>query len=250
MTATRKKNLSAEDIQIMEEYHSSAKSKTLFELANTVNKKVKFTVRQNELIKALNKNVINLVHGPAGSGKTFCAVIASLISCLHEGKKLVLIRPIFESATNKLGFLPGDLEEKLYPHKKVFEEILLEVLRKDEYASLVQDRKIIYEVLNFSRGITLKNAVIICDEAQNMTLEELMLITTRISKSSKIIFTGDFYQSDIKSALGSLNIFESLYKDLKGVNIFRFDHTDNHRHPIIQELTKIWEAYKNKQNIK
>lgn len=233
------------DLEDLNDYLSSAKQKSNFEIAKTIDKKIRWTEKQLELIKCLDRSIINLVHGPAGTGKSFVTIAHSLKKCLLENKRLVLLRPIFESAVNKLGFLKGDLEEKLFPHKRNFEDILLNLLSKSEYEELLQENKIIYEVLNFSRGITLKNSIIVCDESQNMTLEELVLITTRLSPSSKIIFTGDFYQSDLKAALGSLGKFEELFGDMEEVNIFKFDHTDNHRHPIIQEITKRWEAYKN-----
>ena len=93
---------------------------------------------------------------------------------------------------------------------------------------------------------TLRNSFIICDEAQNMTVEEMILATTRLGKGSKIVFTGDFYQSDLRKAKGSIMEFADMIKEIKGVDKFTFNNSDVVRNPILIEVTKVWEEYKNK----
>jgi phosphate starvation-inducible PhoH-like protein len=226
------------------DYLASAKEKNMYELSLEVNKKFKPNEKQKELIQLFNNKTIVIVSGTAGTGKTFCALGWGLIEALKEKKRLILMRPIFESATNKLGYLPGDKNEKMAPHQSAFEYILEDLLNKRDVEGLIKEEKIKFEIPNFLRGSTLKNSIIICDEAQNMSVEEMILVTTRIGKSSKIIFTGDFYQSDISKNKGSILEFSKMIAGVNGVGLFNFTPADNMRHPILVEITTIWENYK------
>lgn len=240
------KKLGKEDQWELNDYLSMSDKKDNMELLNILDKNFKPSKKQQEFIKVINSSQVIITHGSAGTGKTFSALYAALQEVIKSyNKKLILIRPVFESASQPLGSLPGELEDKIAPHIKPFIHTLEELLGSHKIVrQLISSSKIHFEVLNFLRGITLNNSVIICDEAQNMTVEEMMLALTRIGKNSKIIFTGDFYQTDLRKAKGSITKFGDLIKDIKGVSKFTFTSADVMRNPILIEVTKKWEEYK------
>lgn len=243
-----KKKLSKEEYEELTEYLSAKGEKDYIELLQILDKNFKPTKKQQEFIQAINNSTVTISHGSAGTGKTMTALYAALQEVFKVyNKKIILIRPIFESASKELGSLPGDLDEKIAPHMKPFMYTLSELLGDTKtVGQLISNNKINFEVLNYLRGITLNNAVIICDEAQNMTLEEMMLALTRLGKNSKIIFTGDFYQTDLRKAKGSIMKFADMIKEVNGVSKFTFTSADVMRNPLLIEVTKIWEEYKNK----
>jgi len=233
-----------EDHEEVENYLSSKAKSSNRDIINKLENGFRPNAKQIEFINTINNSTVIICSGAAGTGKSITAIYKGLSDSLRDNKKLILLRPIFESATQKLGALPGTIEEKLEPHIRSFMYILDELVGMNEAVELVKSNRIIFEVLNYLRGATLNNAVIICDEAQNMSLDEMILAVTRIGKNSKIIFTGDFYQSDLRGVKGSITEFAELIKNINGVNKFTFNNNDVVRNPILVEITKIWAEYK------
>lgn len=246
MGSRTNKKLSKEEKEDMEDYKSSKDKTAVIDLKNILEKRFKPNKKQQEFLAAMDSSTITVCHGPAGSSKTFSAVAKGLQEVLNSNKRLVLIRPIFESASNKLMALPGSVEEKIAPHYRAFNYTLSELIGDENSEALIEKGKIRFEVLNYLRGATLKNSFILCDEAQNMTVEEMILATTRLGKGSKIVFTGDFFQSDLRKAKGSIMEFADMIKEIDGVSKFTFTNADVVRSKILIEVTKVWEDYKNK----
>ncbi len=243
------KKMTGEDKEDLIEYESLAQKSSKTDIINRIEKTFKPNQKQIDFIKTIDKSTITICHGSAGTGKSITALYKGISDALNGNKRLVLIRPIFESASQSLGFLPGELEDKIAPHFKAFQYVLDELIGQSNANDLIKSGKIRFELLNYLRGATLNNSIIICDEAQNMTVDEMILATTRLGRSSKIIFTGDFYQSDLRKAKGSIMEFADMIKEIDGVNKFTFTNKDVVRNPILVEVTKAWEEYKQKKNI-
>ena len=189
----------------------------------------------------MGKNDINFGIGPAGTGKTFLAV-ASAVEALQkdEVRRIILVRPAVE-AGEKLGFLPGDLTEKIDPYLRPLYDALYEMLGFETVNKLIERHTIEIAPLAFMRGRTLSDAYIILDEAQNTTIEQMKMFLTRIGFGSTAVITGDASQVDlprnIKSGLKhALDILE----DIHGISISHFSSVDVVRHPMV---AKIIDAY-------
>jgi len=216
---------------------------------DTLNKKFKPNAKQIEFINTIKSSTITICSGASGSGKTISALYAGLEEALNGSKKLMVVRPVVEATQQGLGFLPGDLQDKLDPYFRATMYTLEELLGSNTAEKLVASKRIELEVLNFVRGATLTNRIIVVDEAQNFTLDDMMLAITRLGRGSKIIFTGDFFQSDLKKAKGSIMELAKLISVVKGVSQFSFSHEDVVRNPILVEITKIWEEYKSNNKL-
>jgi len=246
MTKNRSsKRLTKKEQEEVENYQSSRKKSQQIDLNNKIEKRFKPNKKQIEYLKAIDESTITICHGSSGTGKTLSTIYKGLQEVFNKNKRLILIRPVFESASNKLMALPGTIEEKIAPHYNAFNYTLGDLIGDEDADSLKEKGKIRFEVLNYLRGATLKNSFIVCDEAQNMTVEEMILATTRLGKGSKIVFTGDFYQSDLRKARGSIMDFADIIKHIDGVSKFTFTNADVVRNPILVEVTKAWEQYKN-----
>ena len=200
-------------------------------------------INQKKYLKFINKNDIVFGVGPAGTGKTYLAV-ASALKCLQEKsvEKVILTRPAVE-AGEALGFLPGDLQEKLLPYLRPLYDAMNDMLGAEETQKLMERQVIEIAPLAYMRGRTLTNAYVILDEAQNTTMEQMMMFLTRLGENSKMIITGDLTQIDLpkqkKSGLkGALEILG----DIEGIKLFHFDAGDVVRHRLV---TKIVTAYEN-----
>ncbi|MCK5762446.1 MAG: PhoH family protein [Candidatus Izimaplasma sp.] len=204
------------------------------------------TINQANYIKAINGNDLVFSIGPAGTGKTYVAVINALAK-LREGdiKKIILTRPAVEAGEN-LGFLPGDLKEKVDPYLRPLYDALYEVLGKKQIEDLIEKGIIEIAPLAYMRGRTLENAYVILDEAQNTTINQMKMFLTRMGVNAKFIVTGDITQIDLprKSDSGLLHTLK-IMKDIQGISTIKFDKTDIVRHPLVK---KIVEAYENKEN--
>ena len=194
---------------------------------------------QKEAIKTFSDpdNVITILNGPAGSGKTFMAVSWGLEQ-LRKGnfEKLIFSRPVVE-AGESLGFLPGSFADKLSPFMIPIFDTLGDHLSVDEIKKLVEANKIITLPLAYMRGCTFKNAFVLLDEAQNATGKQLHLFLTRVGKNAKVIITGDNSQSDINGNNGLKDAMFRL-KDIPGLAIVELTSNSIVRHPIIAEIDK------------
>ena len=199
--------------------------------------------KQSEYIKALKENDVIMALGPAGTGKSFLAVSVA-ITLLIEKKidRVILSRPAVE-AGEKLGFLPGDMKEKVDPYLRPLYDALYELFGADKIDKKIETGEIEIAPLAFMRGRTLKNCFAILDEAQNATETQIKMFLTRIGENSKLVVNGDPSQVDlINKTQSGLIKSKNILKDLKEIKIIEFDHNDVVRHPLV---SKIIRAYQN-----
>jgi len=200
--------------------------------------------KQSEYIKALKENDIVMTLGPAGTGKSFLAVSVA-ITLLIEKKidRVILSRPAVE-AGEKLGFLPGDMKEKVDPYLRPLYDALYELFGADKIDKKIETGEIEIAPLAFMRGRTLKNCFAILDEAQNATETQIKMFLTRIGENSKLVVNGDPSQVDlINKRESGLIKSKKILQDLEEVKIVEFNHNDVVRHPLV---SKIIQAYQNK----
>ena len=227
--------------------HSSVQS--LEEVIKTPKKSViPRTKKQKEYVKALKSSQIIMSLGPAGTGKTYLAVAAALSMLLDKKvERIILSRPAVE-AGERLGFLPGDMKEKIDPYLRPLYDSLYDLLDYEKIQRKIEAGEIEIAPLAFMRGRTLKNSFAILDEAQNASQMQIKMFLTRIGENSKIVVNGDPSQIDLpnKNQSGLIES-QNILKDIKEISIVNFDHRDVVRHPLV---TKIVQAYQKNTNDK
>lgn len=200
------------------------------------------TVNQLQLVSDYKSNDLIIAEGPAGTGKTYTS-IALAVKALKERevKKIILTRPAVE-AGERLGFLPGDMKEKLDPYLQPLYDALHDMLPYKKLETWLEDGTIQIAPLAFMRGRTLENAFVILDEAQNATVSQLKMFLTRMGVSSKFIMTGDSTQIDLprKSESGLLQAMRIL-SGIEGVSVIKFDERDIVRHKLVKRIVKAYE---------
>ena len=209
------------------------------------------TVGQKKYADSIKNNTIVLGIGPAGTGKTYLAVAMAVKSFRnHEIKKIILTRPAVE-AGEKLGFLPGDLQDKVDPYLRPLYDALFDMFGADNFQKYMEKGIIEVAPLAYMRGRTLDDAFIILDEAQNTTSEQIKMFLTRLGENSKMVITGDITQIDLPDSKKS-GLIEAM-KVLKGIddiNIHRFTEKDVVRHKLVQDIIKAYEKYNNNEGRK
>jgi phosphate starvation-inducible PhoH-like protein len=205
------------------------------------------TLNQKHYIKAINSNDLVFGIGPAGTGKTYVAVINGIAKLKSgEVKKIILTRPAVE-AGESLGFLPGDLKEKVDPYLRPLYDALYEILGNKQTEDMIEKGIIEIAPLAYMRGRTLESAYVILDEAQNTTLNQMKLFLTRLGFDSKMVVTGDITQIDLpKKENSGLIQASNLLKNLKGISIIHFEKVDVIRHPLVQKVLSRYEDHENK----
>ncbi len=204
------------------------------------------TFNQKYYIKAIESYDLTFGVGPAGTGKTYLAVAAAVRE-LKQGKvkKLILTRPVVE-AGESLGFLPGDLKEKVDPYLVPLYDALYEMLGMQTTTQLLEKGVIEIAPLAYMRGRTLENACVILDEAQNTTKAQMKMFLTRLGFSSKMIITGDPSQTDLKNNRESgLNEVLSILANMEDIKIITFDKLDVVRHPLVQHILERYDQNEN-----
>jgi phosphate starvation-inducible PhoH-like protein len=202
------------------------------------------TINQKRYLQFIGKNDIVFGIGPAGTGKTYLAMAAAL-QALQEKKvqKLIITRPAVE-AGEALGFLPGDLKEKLLPYLRPIYDALNEMVGPEETERMSEKGLIEIAPLAYMRGRTLSNAYVILDEAQNTSPEQMMMFLTRLGDSSRMIITGDITQVDLPRAQQSgLKQAVEILANIQGIKLFYFDHTDVVRHPLVSRIIHAYENH-------
>ena len=198
--------------------------------------------KQSDYIKALKENDIVMSLGPAGTGKSFLAVSVA-VTLLIEKKidRVILSRPAVE-AGEKLGFLPGDMKEKVDPYLRPLYDALYELFGADKIDKKIESGEIEIAPLAFMRGRTLKNCFAILDEAQNATETQIKMFLTRIGENSKLVVNGDPSQVDlINKSQSGLTKSKEILKNLKEIKIIEFDHTDVVRHPLVSKIIRAYQ---------
>ena len=204
--------------------------------------------KQKEYVRSLKTNQIVISLGPAGTGKTYLAVAVALSMLLEKKvERIILSRPAVE-AGEKLGFLPGDIKDKIDPYLRPLYDSLYDLLDYDKIQRKIESGAIEIAPLAFMRGRTLKNSFAILDEAQNATEIQIKMFLTRIGENSKLVVNGDPSQIDLsnKNQSGLIKL-QTILKNIKGISVINFDHQDVMRHPLV---TKIVEAYQKHTNDK
>ena len=199
---------------------------------------------QKKYLELIEQNDIVLGVGPAGTGKTYLAM-AQAVSYLMAKKvsRIILARPAVE-AGEKLGFLPGDLQEKVNPYLRPLYDALYDMLDTDKAARLVERGTIEVAPLAFMRGRTLNDAFVILDEAQNTTSEQMKMFLTRLGFGSKAVVTGDITQIDLPNPkLSGLVEALKIVHEIDGIGIIYFDDKDVVRHKLVQQIVKAYDAY-------
>lgn len=203
---------------------------------------------QREYLANLNKFDVTFGIGPAGTGKTYLAV-ASAVQALEQEKvqRLVLVRPAVE-AGEKLGFLPGDLAQKVDPYIRPIYDALYEMLGFQQVNKLIENNVIEIAPLAYMRGRSLNESFIILDEAQNTTVEQMKMFLTRFGYGSKVVVTGDITQIDLpKEKKSGLKHAIDVLKDIDTIGFTYFDSKDVVRHPMVQKIVEAFDKYNKKQ---
>ena len=207
--------------------------------------KIKISSKSQEVfVDAIKSNDLVFSVGASGSGKTFLAIAAAL-HYLDLGimKKIVLVRPAVEAGEN-LGFLPGDLSQKIDPYLRPMYDALNTIMETRLLNSMIDHSVIEVAPLAYMRGRTLNNSFIILDEAQNSTKEQMKMFLTRLGKNSKAVITGDITQIDLPNAFSGLVHVIPLIKDIPGVGVCEFSDKDVLRHPLVRKIIKAYETKK------
>jgi phosphate starvation-inducible protein PhoH and related proteins len=200
------------------------------------------TVNQGKYISAMNEKALTFGIGPAGTGKTFLAVVLA-VDALLKGRveRIVLTRPAVEAGEN-LGFLPGDLIQKINPYLRPLYDSLYNLLSFEKVNQLIETGSIEIAPLAYMRGRTLNNSFIILDEAQNTTITQMKMFLTRLGDNSKIVVTGDITQIDLeKKSKSGLVHATRILKSIKDIAFIRFENKDISRHPIVGKIVSAYE---------
>ena len=231
----------------------SSINKFMIDEKNNTEKKVEYIIktpkksviprseRQKHYVRALKESDIIISAGPAGTGKTFLAVAVALTMLLDKKiERIILSRPAVE-AGERLGFLPGDMKEKVDPYLRPLYDSLYDLLDFEKIQKKIEVGDIEIAPLAFMRGRTLKNSFAILDEAQNATDTQIKMFLTRIGENSKIVINGDPSQIDLPNkSLSGLNRSKKLLGHLKEISVVDFDYKDVVRHPLVSKIVKAY----------
>ena len=206
------------------------------------------TVGQRAYVRAMKENDILFAVGPAGTGKTYLAVCEA-VSMLKAGEvtRVILVRPAVE-AGESLGFLPGDLRDKVEPYVRPLYDAFYELLSPERFSRYIDKGVVEIAPLAYMRGRTLNESFIILDEAQNTTPEQMKMFLTRLGFGSKAVVTGDVTQIDLPAGKQSgLNCVRSILQGIKGIDFFDLTHADVVRHEIVQKVVQAYERYEQRK---
>jgi phosphate starvation-inducible PhoH-like protein len=202
------------------------------------------SLNQQLYVKAMAEHDMVLAVGPAGTGKTYLAVAAAAAALVEKRvKRLVLARPAVE-AGEKLGFLPGDLAEKVNPYLRPLQDALHDILGFEKVDKMMERGQIEVAPLAFMRGRTLNESYVILDEAQNTTSEQMKMFLTRIGYHSKAVITGDITQTDLpKGTVSGLREAIDVLRGVEGIGFVAFDERDVVRHPLVQKIVAAYDRF-------
>ena len=233
--------------EMIEETKNKSSIQSLQEVIKTPKRSViPRSKKQKEYVQALKNSQIIISNGPAGTGKTYLAVAVALTMLLEKKvQRIILSRPAVE-AGERLGFLPGDMKDKIDPYLRPLYDSLHDLIDYEKIQKKIESGEIEVAPLAFMRGRTLKNCFAILDEAQNATETQIKMFLTRIGENSKLVVNGDPSQIDLPNINQSgLIKTQRILKDIKEIEVINFDHNDVIRHPLV---TKIVQAYQKSNN--
>jgi len=202
------------------------------------------TENQKSYVEAILSEDIVVGTGPAGTGKTYLAAVCALSALRSQRvKRIILTRPILE-AGEKLGYLPGDIAEKVHPYLRPLHDAFYSLVGPDRFRAMRAEEVIETVPLAYMRGRTLENSFIILDEAQNTMPEQMKMFLTRMGRNSKIVITGDITQIDLKEKNRSgLVLIRDILKKVEGVKFVNFAASDVARHPLVKEILGAYEEW-------
>lgn len=213
------------------------------------NNGVRLTDKQNELYKGIRNNTMTVVHGPAGTSKTFTSCYTSL-ALLADKKieKIIITKPIQESG-EQIGFLPGSITEKIDPYKQSFYTNFCKILDKQTIDFMFSTEEIVFEPLAYMRGSTYDNCIMLLDECQNASVKQLMLWATRLGKDSYAVMMGDTSQYDVRKRDSGYVDFIRMTDGMDDLFVFEFKNEDIVRNKFLIELTNRYDKYRSENDI-
>lgn len=204
------------------------------------------TLRQRQYVQAIRTNALTFGIGPAGTGKTFLAAVLGVQALLaNQYERLILTRPAVE-AGERLGFLPGDLQQKINPYLRPLYDALSELINPEKIPGLMERGVIEVAPLAYMRGRTLNNAFVILDEAQNTTPAQMKMVLTRLGFHSRMVITGDVTQTDLPNHQQSgLSMAQKIIQHVEGIAFCYLSKADVVRHPLVEKIIDAYERYEN-----
>lgn len=199
---------------------------------------------QSKYMQAIEKYDVVFGVGPAGTGKTYLAVAKAVEALVNdEVKRIVLVRPVIEAGEH-LGFLPGDIGQKIDPYLRPLYDALYELLGYERVATLIEKKAIELAPLAYMRGRTLSDAFVIMDEAQNTTVAQMKMLLTRTGFGSRVVLTGDLSQLDLpKGTYSGLKHALTVLQNVRGISVVKFTGKDIVRHPLVQRIVEAYEKH-------
>jgi len=211
---------------------------------------VELSIKQSKLYDGIKRNTMTLIHGPAGTSKTFTSCYTALALLANKKvEKIIITKPMEESGNSGVGFLPGDLDEKTAPFKQSFLSNFAKIIGKDTLGMLISTGAIVFEPLAYMRGSTYDDCAMLLDEAQNCSIKDLMLWSTRLGKNSYAIIMGDTSQYDVKSSYSGFANYIKMTENMENLFNFKFENEDIVRNKFLIELTNRYDSFRNSKEI-
>ena len=240
------KNLIQEGIQDFE-YKKNLRKKNSLTKEEFQKSQVHLSDKQKELYKGIRNNILTVVHGPAGTSKTYTTCYTAL-ALLADKKieRIIITKPIQESGEN-LGSLPGNIAEKIDPYKQSYYTTFCKILGKGTIDFLFSTEEIKFEPLAYMRGSTYDNCIMLLDECQNASIKQLMLWITRLGKDSKAVMMGDTSQYDVRKKDSGYNDFIKMVNGMNELCLFEFNNDDIVRNKFLVEIANRYDKYRSEQ---
>ena len=229
------------------EYKKNIRKKNSLSKEEFQKNTVRLSDKQNLLYKGIRNNTLTVVHGPAGTSKTYTTCYTAL-ALLADKKveKIIITKPIQESGEN-LGFLPGSMEDKLLPYKQSYYTTFCKIIGKVSTDMLFATEEIVFEPLAYMRGSTYDNCIMLLDECQNASIKQLMLWVTRLGKDSKAVMMGDTSQYDVRKKDSGYNDFIKMVEGMDELCMFEFNNEDIVRNKFLIQIADRYDKYRSEQ---
>ena len=229
------------------EYKKNLRKKNSLTKEEFQKSNVHLSEKQQNLYKGIRNSTLTVVHGPAGTSKTYTTCYAAL-ALLADKKieKIIITKPIQESGEN-LGFLPGSMEDKLHPYKQSYYTTFCKIIGKASTDMLFSTEEIVFEPLAYMRGSTYDNCIMLLDECQNASIKQLMLWVTRLGKDSKAVMMGDTSQYDVRKKDSGYNDFIGMVDGMEELCMFEFNNADIVRNKFLIQIANRYDKYRSEQ---